>query len=334
VEHDKEGKNLIFRDLATGKKRWEFPSKGPVYDYPCSVFLPDGSGLFATAEKAGVRVQDIDTGREVIKIFGEMPADGDFRFSPDGSTLILANKVGTQLWDLASGQVRLTLPETKVASTFFSPDGLTLISFTADNRVVLRESRMGQVLAADQCVAGFYAFSANGKILAITGPSSIALWDLSGGKLLARYPRMGQLYAQDDISALSSDGAILAVSRYRERPITLPSWIPDPMRGWLIESWNRSSLSLDLLDTSTGESLGSLPGVFQARFLPDGHTLMTIPWDRRHLYLWDVPPRCLLPWATPWFVLLIAIVCSGAWRRARQRKAMQIPAAGDSQPVA
>src|SRR5437763_14460514 len=67
-------------------------------------------------------------------------------FSPDGGTLAMALDNGTvKLWDVPSGEVRLTLEAHKGAvwAVAFSPDGQTLATASSDSTIRLWDPATG-----------------------------------------------------------------------------------------------------------------------------------------------------------------------------------------------
>lgn len=68
---------------------------------------------------------DARTGRlqDSFRVEGEVAS---LAFSPDARTLAASGPRGVQLWDLATGQNRLTLPTRSPEAVAFSPDGRTL----------------------------------------------------------------------------------------------------------------------------------------------------------------------------------------------------------------
>jgi len=297
-EYGDQGKSLVYWELATGKKRAEVPFENLSPQlrvnggWPAYALLPDGTLLLAIVDKSGVRVHDLDANQDVGRISKDMSNVYRIGFSPDGGALIVADWNGkTELWDLASGKLRLTLTDVGAAYTFFSPDGRTLVTWRMrDSLVLLRDAESGRLQGEiDEPSTGSCAFSSNGRLLALPGLHTIVLWDVAARRVRARYARA------DLILALSPDGDFLALSRPigLPRPIDLPTWIPDAFRRWMFSQWQAADAWVEILDTNAGETLTFLPDASHAEFLPDGKTLMT--YDGESRALWDLPPRTLLP---------------------------------------
>ena len=121
----------------------------------------------------------------------EIPSEGlDLvAFSPDGNTLASADSDGQiMLWDVASGQARMTLPSqfaSPVSGIVFSPDGNTLAS-VSDNSIRLWDVASGDIrlsLPGSALVTNL-VFSPDGKTLAAVGQDArITLWDSQSGSI-------------------------------------------------------------------------------------------------------------------------------------------------------
>ena len=184
-------------------------------------------------------------------------------FSSDGKTLASANSNGQiVLWDVASGQARLTLPSqiaNPVSGIVFSPDGNTLAS-VSDNSILLWDAASGDELLAfpGSVPVTDLAFSPDGKTLAAVGQDGrITLWDSQAGSIT-------QVLTGDpsgvNALAFSPDSTILSTGGKNAR----------------IKLWDRA----------TGMEQASLPGVSGAAvtdlvFSPDGKTLAAVGQDAR-----------------------------------------------------
>ena len=122
----------------------------------------------------------------------KLPGEGLdlFAFSPDGKTLASTNANGQiVLWNVASGQARLTLPgqvENSVSRLVFSPDGNTLAS-VSDNSIRLWDAISGNVLLSlpGSVFVTDLAFSPNGRILATVGQDAhITLRNSQSGSII------------------------------------------------------------------------------------------------------------------------------------------------------
>ncbi|MGW0756932.1 nSTAND1 domain-containing NTPase [Streptomyces sp. NPDC002814] len=117
-------------DAATGRtQRTIRPSGGPL----SLAFSPDGHTLATAGLSDGVvKTWDARTGRlqDGFSLSGEVAS---LAFSPDGRTLAASSARGVQLWDLATSQIRTTLPTRSPAAVAFSPDGRTLAISRGDS---------------------------------------------------------------------------------------------------------------------------------------------------------------------------------------------------------
>jgi WD40 repeat protein len=114
---------ITLLDSATGRtQRTITPGGGPL----TLAFSPDGHTLATASGSNGVvRTWDAGTGQlqDSFRVSGDVAS---LTLSPDGRTLATSSARGVQLWDLATGQTRITLPIRSLATVAFSPGGRTL----------------------------------------------------------------------------------------------------------------------------------------------------------------------------------------------------------------
>ena len=200
----------------------------------------------------------------------KLPGEGLdlFAFSPDGKTLASTNANGQiVLWNVASGQARLTLPgqvENSVSRLVFSPDGNTLAS-VSDNSIRLWDAISGNVLLSlpGSVFVTDLAFSPNGRILATVGQDAhITLRNSQSGSI---------------IQILTGDPSGVNAIEFSPDSKTLAAGSQDAR----IKLW----------DSATGLEKTSLPGVVGAAvtdlvYSPNGKILAAVSQDAR-ITLWD-----------------------------------------------
>ncbi|WP_051799272.1 nSTAND1 domain-containing NTPase [Catenuloplanes japonicus] len=251
-------------------------------------FSPDGR-MLVTAGLDGTRLRDMDTGQTRSIPTGAVMASV---FSPDSRTLAAAGVDGTvQVWDVATGQVRGTLPGSSghVLSVVFSPDGHTLVTSGVDGQVRLRDVATGQTrstLTGHTGPVSSVAFSPDGRTLATAGDTTARLWDAVTGQ--TRSVLTGHTDSVLSV-AFSPDGRTLATAgddgtvRLWDAATGQTRTILSGSAQWLAFSpdgrtlaGGSSQATTRLWDTGTGQPRLTLPGgMFSAAFSPDGHTLAT-----------------------------------------------------------
>ncbi|MER6134376.1 helix-turn-helix domain-containing protein [Streptomyces sp. NPDC001815] len=123
VDIEADGDQVTLLDSETGRRQLTIkPREGPL----SLAFSPDGLTLATASSSSGaVKTWDTRTGRlqGSFSVGGEVAS---LAFSSEGRTLAASSVRGVQLWDLATSQLRITLPVRSLAPVAFSPDGRTL----------------------------------------------------------------------------------------------------------------------------------------------------------------------------------------------------------------
>jgi WD40 repeat protein len=180
-------------------------------------FSADGQLLAAVSGINGniLRIWDIPQRQLLRELEGfEFPGTG-LVFSGDAGSLALSRtSQEVDLLDIASGEIRLTLPVMSARALTFDVQDTHLLSVGMCGELSCVQTwdlATGELVAQlDLPVAAWQAaFSANGQLLAISEEDRVQVWDITTGQLHARLSR---LWA--DVAALAFDagGTSLAVT--------------------------------------------------------------------------------------------------------------------------
>jgi len=117
-------------DIKSGKELLTLSGhRGAVYGV---AFRPDGKRIATVSSDGTTKVWDAESGKELLRLvtIGVF----DVSFSPDGRRIATAGGDGAKVWDVASGQVLLTLSGHTggVRNSVFSPDGTRLATASSD----------------------------------------------------------------------------------------------------------------------------------------------------------------------------------------------------------
>jgi hypothetical protein len=157
-------------------------------------FAPDGRSAASGGEDRTVRVWDVGSGKERLRLEGHADEVVAVAFSADGRHLLSAGGDRTlRLWDVATGKElrRFRGHTDAVRAVAFSPDGRRALSGGADHTLRLWDVASGKELS---CFAGHsgavhaLAFSPDGR-LGLSGGAdhTVRLWDVGKGVELCRF---------------------------------------------------------------------------------------------------------------------------------------------------
>lgn len=174
-------------------------------------FSPDGTTL-ATAggsntgngEDHTVRLWNVADGTQ-LRVLTQPDSATDVAFSPDGSRLAVGGwgDHAATIWNLQSGSKAVTVDvgttgtsiagHNPVQDVAFSPDGRTLATRSADNKIRLWDAGTGaarQTFTGRQlCCAGqSIAYGPRGDVLAVVSDSKVQLWDPQTGQARSTLP--------------------------------------------------------------------------------------------------------------------------------------------------
>src|SRR5207253_3237977 len=131
--------SLGLRDLKTGKVVRTIPKIGNDFHDVC--FSADDKHLLTAApdDKLGVRILDVETGQELLRINAPNAGGSPFAFSPDGKRIVCMMRV----WDLATGKElrKYEGHSDGVTSVRFFPDGQRIVSTSYDGTAHIWRAR-------------------------------------------------------------------------------------------------------------------------------------------------------------------------------------------------
>jgi len=132
---------------------------------------PDQQTLVAGTESGTIHIVDLNALKEKQSLKnGSLPVES-VAFTPDGKTLASSHGREINLWNLATGQRKSTMPGhiAEIKAIAISPDGKILASGSADKSIKIWDLHTSQLLATlnnHESEVKAIAFSPDGKILA------------------------------------------------------------------------------------------------------------------------------------------------------------------------
>lgn len=221
-------------------------------------FLGDSTRLWSVADRQ--IVQTLAQSRSIMH---------SLAFSPDGKTIAGVTHTGTlTLWDVASGQVKIGLPDNDgFRNVAFSPDGKLLVCGGKGAEIRLSDPADGHLVRSLTDATGdFVGFSPDGKTLAVAdadGTYSLRLYDVATGESKVAF---------DGID----DGVITSVG-YSPDGKTIASW----GLGNVIQLWDVKAKRVRAV------LIGSSDKVNAVVFSPDGKKLAAGGQDMT-IRIWDL----------------------------------------------
>jgi WD40 repeat protein len=250
-------------------------------------YSPDGRHLVTVSWDRSVRVWDVSTGEEVLKLSHNNVVN-TVAYSPDGRWLATAGLYQARLWDLnapepAAGPVELHREEDWVMDAAFSPDGRYLATASVDGIATVWDvSTQEQLLTLPhEEIVDCVAFSPDGRWLATGSGDEASLWDLDASEAAAK-PMVLRGH-EDKIMdvAFSPDGRSLATGS-----------IDGTAKIWDISSVSAGGLEESVVAVAGEEPLtlsGHTNTVFGVAFDSTGRRLATASGDGT-AKVWNIAP--------------------------------------------
>lgn len=146
-------------------------------------FSPDGKTIASSGFDKTVRVWDVATGKELLKLLGPKDSVSSIAFSPDGTLLAAADAgLAVNLWALPDGKhLRVMHNAEPIAKVVFSPDGKLIaaggISGTGEVFAAADGKELYEVRVRHP------AFTKDGKaIIGVAKTGSVLVYDAASGK--------------------------------------------------------------------------------------------------------------------------------------------------------
>ncbi|NJN85285.1 MAG: protein kinase [Leptolyngbyaceae cyanobacterium SL_7_1] len=237
---------------------------------------------------------DYDTIQKKWTLKADRAVVWSIAFNPNGTTLAAgcgggywfgrvygAEGAALRLWDVQSGEVLRTLPQSdRIHAVAFSPDGHYL-AFAGDNQIVQRWNLRTNQVQVSQGHGGaiqFLAFSPDGRFLAIgkQGAAQVVVWDVTQGKVIQRISNRS-LHSP---IAFSPDSTTLAIGNVQFSQVNMPSYQLE------VELWNLQPSPSPMHRFARSHEAELIP--IELAFSPDGDTLAC---HRSLVELWNLPMR-------------------------------------------
>jgi WD40 repeat protein len=271
VAFSADGTTLAAAGTAEGRgfvSIWDLSSRKQVnrfvHEHGLSVALsPDGT-LVTSGGLDSLRVWNVKTGSEVLRVDGMDLATGSATITPDGKTLVVHGGAGgLTLWSLTSDEPPRRLPNQPYGVRWlsFSQDGKTFVSDEC-NAIRIRDACDGKELHCVQFESKEQtrtALSVDRKTLVVEERGAVRVFDMETGKVRKDFKTDREYFSA---VALSPKG----------------------------DSFAMGHTEIRLWDTNDGKLRLAVPGhsesVCSVCFLPDSSSVATAGWDE-NVCVWD-----------------------------------------------
>lgn len=302
-----DDRTLRLWDPRTGALRRVLQS--PRESFVSVAMRADGCRVIAF-DRRHARVWDLDAGKQVNELNGEIQDLQDATFSPQGDRIVTVEgfpEATMRLWDAATGRLLGTQRghANNITQTIFSTDGTRIATSSRDQTIGLWDGATGQPVAMLKGHLGWVnsaAFSPDGKrLVSASVDQTLRIWEAQTGQLLAvLYGHTGDVFA---VSFTADSAGIVSASR-----------------DGTIRVWDAPSVE------DRGILRGHTTFVYGASFHPDGQRVASASWDGT-ARIWDAATSgqlTSLPHPKQAFVTSVAFHPSGTILASRARDAVRL----------
>jgi WD40 repeat protein len=310
---------ITIREPRTGKCL--NASTQPAHPGLCAAWSPDGARLGVAYENGEVRVWEVRTQQEKLRV---RPSGGYFSLRYTSGGRLLAGRLlgesglGLELYDVSANKSLGRLPGGGLGRlAAINADGTRVLTGELKDGLVLwapAENKVLRQLSDRRSFSSAAALSADGSTVAAAGRGGLRLWNARTGAARGPFGKADGIFA-----AFTADGrSVLTVHRESPRDFashTVALWeiatgqqrlrladkvswahggaISPDGRLFVIATQDKGALVYDLRD---GGKVGAVTGhrgrIVDLAFSPDGKHLASVSWDTTAL-VWDV--RKLVP---------------------------------------
>ena len=261
--------SVTLMDTETGATR---TLSGHGYYVVSFSFSPDGKTLATGSWDRTVRLWEVETGKHILKLGGDIGSVLQVCLSPDGRTIASVDgddKKTIRLWDTVSEKQLRILTEnvSNIKKIVFSIDGKSLISVGDDNSIRSWDIETGKqkpILDTSAVKLTCVAIRSDNQMFATGGDDkTIQLWDFATGEYIFTFRyNTGQVKHLD----FSPDGKTIACVND-----------DNTIRLWNVETGRRLLLIKEDVHSDR---------ISDITFSPDGNIIATSSHDRT-IMLWD-----------------------------------------------
>lgn len=262
----------------------------------CLAYAPDGKSVASGGGDGTVRLWEVQSGREILRLRGHQGPISSIAYSPDGTrlvsgggdTMVFSRKWGdgdrtVRVWELASGRELKSLAghQRGVTAVAFSPDGKRVASGCLDETVRVWDAASGEAIATlggySGGVSSLYFSSDGQSLLSADGAHLMRTQEIAGGREGIRVQLNGRKgkWPGVDVSniAPSADGRTI---------VSVDGSFPDKaVRLWDASTGKERPVSWAV---DRGSGVGC---IYAGLFSPDGKVLAT-RGGAGGLHLWSV----------------------------------------------